>query len=198
MRLSGSSSTTLGSRSLIPKHSATSPAYLVDAETAPLFLVHSQFDPMPFSQQADMTSALDALGAHQLPGADVAGICAFFCELAGGERLRDRVCRSHFFRGAAEPAADADPGSERHAHSDTFADCFPTPEPSASPEPTSSPTPPPNKDRPFAGAAERFHPCPGGERDGSHDRWIHCERGLPKPVVCGGSALLCPSGVTMR
>jgi acetyl esterase/lipase len=52
---------------------AASPAYLVDSNTAPLFLVNTEGDPMPFSQLGDMTNALDALGvanyqALTLPG----------------------------------------------------------------------------------------------------------------------------------
>lgn len=41
---------------------AASPAYLADANTAPLLLVNTEQDPMPFSQLADMTTKLDALG----------------------------------------------------------------------------------------------------------------------------------------
>ena len=41
---------------------AASPAYLADSSTAPLFMVHTAQDPMPFSQVADMTTKLDALG----------------------------------------------------------------------------------------------------------------------------------------
>jgi acetyl esterase/lipase len=52
---------------------AASPVYLVDSNTAPLFLVNTEGDPMPFSQLGDMTDALDALGvtnyqALTLPG----------------------------------------------------------------------------------------------------------------------------------
>lgn len=52
---------------------AASPAYLADADTTPLLLVHTEQDSMPFSQQADMTTALDAIGvtnyqAVTLPG----------------------------------------------------------------------------------------------------------------------------------
>jgi acetyl esterase/lipase len=50
-----------------------SPVYLIDSGTVPLFLVHSSDDPMPYSQLADMTRALDALGvtnywAQTIPG----------------------------------------------------------------------------------------------------------------------------------
>ncbi len=52
---------------------AASPAYLADSITAPLFLVHTEQDPMPFSQVGDMTTHLDALGVSNyqtltLPG----------------------------------------------------------------------------------------------------------------------------------
>lgn len=54
---------------------AASPAYLADAQTSPLFLIHTEFDPMPFTQVADMTTKLDALGVTNyqtltLPGSD--------------------------------------------------------------------------------------------------------------------------------
>ena len=41
---------------------AASPAFVADARTTPLLLVHSEEDSMPFAQLADMTNALDALG----------------------------------------------------------------------------------------------------------------------------------------
>ncbi len=41
---------------------AASPAWLVDARVAPLFLINSAQDPMPFPQLADMTGKLDSLG----------------------------------------------------------------------------------------------------------------------------------------
>lgn len=52
---------------------AVSPVSLVDATTAPLFLINSAEDPMPFAQLGDMTSKLDSLGITQyqqltLPG----------------------------------------------------------------------------------------------------------------------------------
>ena len=43
---------------------AASPAYLVDAATAPLFMVRTVEDPMPYSQLGDMTTKLDALGVN--------------------------------------------------------------------------------------------------------------------------------------
>jgi acetyl esterase/lipase len=53
---------------------AASPVYLADDRIAPLFMVHTEQDPMPFSQVADMTTKLDALGVTYyqtltLPGA---------------------------------------------------------------------------------------------------------------------------------
>ncbi|MGI8891660.1 MAG: alpha/beta fold hydrolase [Chthoniobacterales bacterium] len=52
-----------------------SPAYLADAQTAPLFLIHTEGDPMPYSQVGDMTRKLDDAGVTNyqtltLPGAD--------------------------------------------------------------------------------------------------------------------------------
>ena len=52
---------------------SASPAWLADAATTPLLLIHSTEESMPFSQQGDMTSRLDALGltnyeAMTLPG----------------------------------------------------------------------------------------------------------------------------------
>ncbi len=41
---------------------AASPVYLIDANTAPLFLINTEEDPMPFRQLADMTNRLDELG----------------------------------------------------------------------------------------------------------------------------------------
>jgi acetyl esterase/lipase len=52
---------------------AASPAYLADKNIAPLFMINSEADSMPFGQLADMTTQLDALGvtnyqALTLPG----------------------------------------------------------------------------------------------------------------------------------
>jgi hypothetical protein len=52
---------------------SASPAFLLDARVTPLFLINSQYDPMPFGQLADMTNALDAAGVSNyqtltLPG----------------------------------------------------------------------------------------------------------------------------------
>ena len=52
---------------------AASPAYLADADTAPLFMVRTAEDSMPYSQLGDMTTKLDALGVSNyetltLPG----------------------------------------------------------------------------------------------------------------------------------
>jgi acetyl esterase/lipase len=52
---------------------AASPAFLADADTAPLFMIRTVEDPMPYSQLGDMTTKLDALGvsnyeALTLPG----------------------------------------------------------------------------------------------------------------------------------
>ena len=52
---------------------AASPAYLADSSTAPLFLVNSSQDPMPFSQLADMTTKLDAHGRDELPALTIPG-----------------------------------------------------------------------------------------------------------------------------
>ena len=41
---------------------AASPGYLIDGETAPLLLIHSEQDSMPFSQLGDMTAQLDRQG----------------------------------------------------------------------------------------------------------------------------------------
>jgi acetyl esterase/lipase len=54
---------------------AASPAWLADSTIAPLFLVNTIKDPMPYSQLADMIMHLDALGvknykALTLPGSD--------------------------------------------------------------------------------------------------------------------------------
>jgi acetyl esterase/lipase len=87
---------------------AASPAWLADANTAPLLLVHTMEDSMPFSQQEDMTSALDALGvttyeAITLPGAQHA--------FANWSEVKDRaiVFLSSWFQDAAPPPPVAPP-----------------------------------------------------------------------------------------
>jgi acetyl esterase/lipase len=56
-----------------PSLQSASPAFAMDRYIAPLFLVNTEGDPMPFSQLGDMTAALDAMGvtnyqALTLPG----------------------------------------------------------------------------------------------------------------------------------
>ncbi len=52
---------------------AASPAYLADSSTAPLFLINSSQDPMPFSQLADMTTKLDAHGVTNYSALTIPG-----------------------------------------------------------------------------------------------------------------------------
>ncbi|MEO5753132.1 MAG: alpha/beta hydrolase [Chthoniobacterales bacterium] len=97
---------------------AASPVYLVDHATAPLFLINTENDTMPFSQLADMTARLDALGvtnyqALTLPGSQ----------------------HSFSYWGLVKDQAI-------QFLADRFAG-VPVPEPTAKPAATASPTPPP-------------------------------------------------------
>ena len=52
---------------------AASPAWLLDDKTAPLFLVNSEYDAMPFPQLGDMTRALDAAGVTNYQALTLSG-----------------------------------------------------------------------------------------------------------------------------
>ncbi|HEY2711309.1 MAG TPA: CocE/NonD family hydrolase [Chthoniobacterales bacterium] len=50
-----------------------SPAYVMDSYVAPLFLINTEGDPMPFSQLGDMTAALDAMGVTNYQALTLSG-----------------------------------------------------------------------------------------------------------------------------
>ena len=105
---------------------AASPAYGLDAETTPLFLINSEFDPMPFTQLADMTTALDAAGVTNYQTLTLAGSQHSFSYWA---TVKDQALV--FLAAGFAPARGAPPSPT------------PTPTPGGSPTPTPSATPPP-------------------------------------------------------
>ncbi len=124
---------------------AASPAWLVDADTTPLFLVHSENDSMPFSQQGDLTSALDALGVTNYQAVTLPGYAHAFANwpviktdsiafLAAG------------FAGVPPPPQPTPTPSATPTTTPTPSpspSSSPTATPSATPEPSASPTPKP-------------------------------------------------------
>ncbi len=96
---------------------AASPVNFVDHQAAPLFLINSAQDPMPFSQLADMTTKLDSAGTGYqqltLPG--------FLHAFDYWSQVKDQVITFLDERFAGVP--------------------FPTPTPSATPSATPAPTP---------------------------------------------------------
>ncbi len=99
---------------------AASPVYLIDGGTTPLLLINTEQDPMPFSQLADMTTTLDALGVTNYQTITLPGSAHSFSYWPS---VKDR---SIAFLAA------------------TFAG-VPPPPPGPTPEPSASPTPPPAK-----------------------------------------------------
>ena len=102
---------------------AASPAYLVDSSTAPLFLVNSAHDSMPFSQLADMTAALDSLGVTNYQSMSLPGNAHAF---ANWPEIKNQAIA--FL--AAGLAGELPPP-------------LPSPTPGSTPDPSGSPTPPP-------------------------------------------------------
>lgn len=120
---------------------AASPAYLADSYTVPLFLVHSEADPMPFSQQADMTNALDALGVTNYQALTLPGWAHAF---ANWPVIKDQAIAFLAAGFAGVPPLPLPTPTPTPTPSATPAPSVtPTPAPSATPGPTSSPTPPP-------------------------------------------------------
>ena len=117
----------------IPALQAASPAYLADAATAPLFLIHSSQDPMPFSQQADMASSLDGLGVTNYWALTIPGSQHSF---EYWETVKDQAISflASWFAGVPPPPLPTPTPSPT---------ATPSPSPSATPEPSASPTPPP-------------------------------------------------------
>lgn len=120
---------------------AASPAYLVDAYISPLFLVHSEDDPMPFSQQGDMTAALDALGVTNYQAVTFPGWAHAF---ANWPAVKDDAIAFLAAGFAGEPPHPL-PTPTPSASPSPSATPAPTATPTATPEPTGSPTPPPAK-----------------------------------------------------
>jgi len=105
---------------------AASPAYLADSETAPLFLMHTDEDPMPYSQLGDMTSHLAALGLTNFQSLTLPGSAHSF---ANWPAVKDYsiIFLTSWFAGVPPPGPT------------------PTPQPSPTPTPEATvvPTPPP-------------------------------------------------------
>jgi acetyl esterase/lipase len=100
---------------------AASPAYLVDSNTAPLFFVNTEGDPMPFGQLRDMTDALDALGLTNYQALTLPGDLHSFAYW-GSVKEHALAFLSAGFAGVPPP---------------------PLPTPTPTPEPSPTPTPPP-------------------------------------------------------
>ena len=111
---------------------AASPAYLADSMTAPLFLMHTEGDPMPYSQLGDMTSHLDALGVTNYQSLTLPGFAHSF---ANWSAVKDYAITflTSWFAGVPPPGPTPTPQPSP----------TPTPQPSATPEPSASPTPTP-------------------------------------------------------
>jgi acetyl esterase/lipase len=100
---------------------AASPAYLVDSNTAPLFFVNTEGDPMPFGQLRDMTDALDALGLTNYQALTLPGDLHSFAYW-GSVKEHALAFLAAGFAGVPPP---------------------PIPTPTPTPEPSPTPTPPP-------------------------------------------------------
>lgn len=115
---------------------AASPAYLADSATSPLFLVHTEQDPMPFRQVADMTTQLDALGVTNYQTLTLPGMQHAF---SYWPTVKDSAIAflTSWFAGGPPPLPSPTPTPGPSA--------TPAPEPTATPvpEPSASPTPPP-------------------------------------------------------
>ena len=103
----------------IPELQAASPVYLCDAQTAPLFLINTEDDSMPFSQLGDLTRRLDELGVTTYQTLSLPGSQHAFSYWSTVKTQAIDFLTSWF---AGQPPV-------------------PTPTPSATPE--GSPTPPP-------------------------------------------------------
>jgi hypothetical protein len=105
---------------------AASPAYLADRETAPLFLMHTDEDPMPYSQLGDMTSHLAALGLTNFQSLTLPGSAHSF---ANWPAVKDYsiIFLTSWFAGVPPPGPTPSP----------------QPSPTPTPEATVVPTPPP-------------------------------------------------------
>ena len=106
---------------------AASPAYLITAPVAPLFLIDSEYDNMPASQLPDMANALDAAGVSNYQALTLPGIGHSFSNWPSvkNEAL---AFLANGFNPPSEPP--------------------PTPAPSATPAPTATPPPPASEPTP--------------------------------------------------
>lgn len=102
---------------------AASPASQVDAQTPPLFLVHTEEDSMPFSQLADLTTKLDSLGLANYQSLTLPGYGHAF---AYWPQIKEHAIAflAAGFAGVPPPP-------------------LPTPTATPTPDPDGSPTPPP-------------------------------------------------------
>jgi acetyl esterase/lipase len=132
-----------------------SPAYLVDGSTAPLFIVHTEQDPMPFSQVADMTTKLDALGVTNYQALTLPGSQHSFTYWPSVKDQAISFLESWFAGGpppppptptptaTPNPSPTATPNPTPTATPNPTPTATPNPSPTATPDPGGSPTPPP-------------------------------------------------------
>jgi len=118
---------------------AASPAYLADSNTAPLFIVHTEQDPMPFSQVADMTTQLDALGVTNYQALTLAGNQHSF---SYWPTVKDQAIGflGSWFAGVPPPPLPTPTPTATPTATPTPT---PSPSPTATPDQTASPAPPP-------------------------------------------------------
>ncbi|MGH8093824.1 MAG: DVUA0089 family protein [Chthoniobacterales bacterium] len=127
----------------VPALQAASPVHLVDAATTPLFLIHSSQDPMPFSQQGDMTASLDALGVTNYWALTIPGSQHAF---EYWETVKDQAISflASWFAGVPPPPLPTPtPTATPTPTVSPSPTSTPSPSPTATPEPNGSPTPPP-------------------------------------------------------
>jgi len=115
---------------------SASPAYLLDSNTAPLFLMHTEEDPMPYSQLGDMTSHLDAVGVTNYQTLTLPGFAHSFTNWPAVKDYAIFFLTSWF---AGIPPSGPTPTPIPTPTPQPS----PTPEASATPEPSITPAPPP-------------------------------------------------------
>ncbi len=103
---------------------AASPAYVMDSYVAPLFLINTEGDPMPFGQLGDMTAALDAMGVTNYQALTLSGSLHSFSYWPDIKDQALAFLAAGFARPLPTPTA--------------------TPSPTVSPSPTPSATPTPS------------------------------------------------------
>ncbi len=150
---------------------AASPAWVLDAGVAPLYLFDTADDLMPGAQLDNMIAHLDGLGVTNYQSQRIAGNLHSFAFWPTVKTDALAFLAAHFGRPIPTPTPTPSPTATPTPTATPSPTATPTPTPTPSPTPSATPTPDPGCDAQLA--PQSFHPRTGGDGRQRPHRWFH-------------------------